>query len=123
MDQGVFSHNWTRQDLLDAGIRGKPVPCSTALTHKYKDGVLEKLKTRICIAGHPGNVTKGIHYNDVFSPSPVQHTERLLQALRVHLHRYNLTLDVKQAYTWAPMQPGERIAVKYPEAARPGKSR
>ena len=69
-DQGVFSHDWSREDLKAAGIYGKPVPCSIALTHKYRDGVLEKLKTRICIAGHRGNVTKGIHYNDVFSPSP-----------------------------------------------------
>ena len=114
-DQGVFSHNWTRADLKAAGIHGKPVPCSIALTHKYRDGVLEKLKTRICIAGHKGNVTKGIHYNDVFSASPVQFTERLLQAMRVNLHLENLTWDVKQAYTWAPLPPGERIAVVYPD--------
>ena len=115
MDQGVFSHNWTHDDLRKAGITGKPVPCSIALTHKYKDGLLEKLKTRICIAGHKGNVTKGIHYNEVFSPSPVQHTERLLQAMMVNLHLHNLTWDVKQAYTWATLPPGERIAVVYPE--------
>ena len=65
IDQGVFSHGppgntiggWTKDDLDKAGITGKPVPCSIALTHKYKDGILEKLKTRICIAGHKGNVT------------------------------------------------------------------
>ena len=99
VDQGVFSHNWTRGGLMKAGIRGKPVPCSTALTHKHKDGVLEKLKTRICIAGHRGNVTKGVHYNEVFSANPNQHTERYLQALRVNLHLHNLTWDVKMAYT------------------------
>jgi len=71
-EQGVFSHDHTLADLRKMGIMGKPVPCSTALTHKYKDGILEKLKTRICIAGHKGNVTKGIHYSDVFSPSPIQ---------------------------------------------------
>lgn len=115
VDQGVFSHNWTRNDLAKAGIVGKPVPCSTALTHKYKDGVLEKLKTRICIAGHRGNVTKGIHYTDVFSPSPVQHTERLLQAMMVNFHLERFTMDVKMAYTNAPLPPGERIAVVYPD--------
>ena len=113
--QGVFSHDWTRQALHDAGIRGKPIPCSTALTHKYKDGVLTRLKTRICIAGHRGNVTQGIHYHDVFSPSPVQHTEKILQAMRVNLHLCNLAWDIKQAYTWAPLPPGERIAVVYPD--------
>ena len=57
-EQGVFSHGWTLEDLQNEGIRGKPIPCSTALTHKYKDGVLTRLKTRICIAGHRGNVTR-----------------------------------------------------------------
>ena len=114
-DQGVFSHDWSTDDLKNAGIIGKPVPCSEALTHKTKDGVLEKLKTRICIAGHKGNVTQGIHYTDVFSPSPIQHTERILQAMRVNLHLHNLTWDVKMAYTWAPLPVGERIAVVYPD--------
>jgi hypothetical protein len=121
-DQGVFSHNWTLQDLKDAGIRGKPIPCSIALTHKYKDGILTRLKTRICIAGHRGNVTKGIHYHEVFSPSPVQHTERLLQAMMVNLHLHNLAWDIKMAYTWAPLPEGERVAVIYPEGfKRPDK--
>ena len=114
VDQGVFSHDWTAQQLKEQGIRGKPVPLSICLTHKWKDGILEKLKTRMCIAGHPGNVTKGIHYTDVFSASPNQHTERLLQAMLVNLHLYVLTWDVKMAYTWAPVEPGERIAVEYP---------
>ena len=115
LDQGVFSGPWTKDELRKAGITSKPVPCSIALTHKIHDGVLQKLKTRICLAGHRGNVTKGIHYTDVFSPSPVQHTERILQAMRVNLHLENLTWDVKMAYTWAPLPPGERIAVVYPE--------
>ena len=114
-DQGVFSHDWSTKKLAKAGIVGKPVPCSVALTHKYKDGNLEKLKTRICVAGHRGNVTQGIHYHDVFSPSPIQHTERILQAMRVNLHLDNLTWDVKMAYTWAPLPPGERIAIVYPD--------
>ena len=75
-DQKVFSHDWTLADLRDAGIKGKPIPCSIALTHKYTDGILSRLKTRICIAGHKGNVTRGIHYHEVFSPSPVQHSEK-----------------------------------------------
>ena len=122
--QGVFSHGppeggqWTREALHRHGITGKPVPCSIALTHKYKDGILEKLKTRICIAGHQGNVTKGIHYHEVFSPSPVQHTEKLLQAMLVNMHLSNLCWDIEMAYTWAPLPKGERIAVVYPEGFR-----
>jgi len=114
-EQGVFSHGWTLEDLQREGIRGKPIPCSTALTHKYKDGVLTRLKTRICIAGHRGNVTRGIHYHEVFSPSPVQHTERLLQAMMVNYHLHNLAWDVKLAYTWAPLPKGERVAMIYPD--------
>ena len=111
----MFSHGWTLEDLQKEGIKGKPIPCSTALTHKYKDGVLTRLKTRICIAGHRGNVTRGIHYHEVFSPSPVQHTERLLQAMMVNYHLHNLAWDVKLAYTWAPLPKGERVAVIYPD--------
>jgi hypothetical protein len=114
-DQGVFSHDWTLEDLRAEGIRGRPIPCSIALTHKYKDGILMRLKTRICIAGHRGNVVRGIHYHDVFSPSPVQHTERLLQAMMVNLHLHNIAWDVKLAYTWAPLPKGERVAVIYPD--------
>jgi hypothetical protein len=102
-DQGVFSHNHTLDDIRNKhGIMSKPIPCSVALTHKFKQdangsSVLSRLKTRICIAGHRGNVTKGIHYHDVFAAAPVQHTERLLQSLRVNLHLFNLAWDVKMA--------------------------
>ena len=98
------------------GTYSKPIPCSVALTHKFKQdengsSVLARLKTRICIAGHKGNVTRGVHYHDVFAAAPVQHTERLLQSLRVNLHLHNLAWDVKIAYTWAPLPPGDRVAV------------
>ena len=62
-DQGVFSHNYTLDDIRNKhGITSnlKPIPCSVALTHKFKQdesgsSVLARLKTRICIAGHsPG---------------------------------------------------------------------
>ena len=72
-DQGVFSHGWSKDKLRQAGITGKPVPCSVALTHKYKEA---------------------------------------------NLHLENLTWDIKQAYTWAPLQPGERIAVVYPHGLK-----
>ena len=113
--QEVFSHGWTRNMLIKAGITSRPVPCRTAMVHKFTDGELSQLKSRICLAGHKGNVTKGIHYGEVFSPSPNQHTERILQAMRVIYHLFNLAWDIKQAYTWAPLPPGQRIAVIYPE--------
>ena len=113
--QGVFSHDWSKERLMKEGITGRPVPCSVVFDHKWKDGILAKLKTRICIAGHPGNVQKDIHYDQVFSASPNQHTERMLQALRVNLRLENLAWDVSQAYTWAPLPSGERIAVVYPD--------
>ncbi len=33
----------------------------------------------------------------------------------VHLHLQNLAWDIKQAYTWAPLPKGERVAVIYPD--------
>ena len=100
-DQGVFSHRHTLKDLRETHvIYSKPIPCSVALTHKFKQdengsSVLARLKTRICIAGHKGNVTRGVRYHDVFAAAPVQHNERLLQSLRVNLHLHNLAWDVK----------------------------
>ena len=36
-DQGVFSHNHTLDDIRNKhGITSKPIPCSVALTHKFK---------------------------------------------------------------------------------------
>ena len=57
-DQGVFSHGHTLKDLREKhGIYSKAIPCSVALTHKFKQdehgsSVLARLKTSICIAGH-----------------------------------------------------------------------
>ena len=96
------------------GVR-RTVPCRVALTYKYADGWLDKLKSRICLAGHKGNVTKGIHYNDVFAAAPVEHTERILQAMMVIFHLARLTWDIKMAYTWAPLPEGQKVAVVYPE--------
>jgi len=114
-EQGVFSHNHTLADLRAKGIRGKPIPCRVALTYKYNDGWLDKLKSRICLAGHKGNVVKGIHYNDVFAAAPVEHTVRILCAMLVIFHLYRRAWDIKMAYTWAPLPEGEKVAVIYPE--------
>ena len=114
-DQGVFSHGHTMAEIRAQGIRGKPIPCSVALTYKYKDGLLEKLKARICLAGHKGNVTQGIHYTDVFAAAPVEHTEKVLQTMMVQFHLERKAWDVKMAYTWAPLQVGQKVAVLYPE--------
>ena len=59
-DQGVFSHGHTMKDLREKhGIYSKPIPCSVALTHKFKEGesgssVLARLKPSICITEHTG---------------------------------------------------------------------
>ena len=119
IDQGVFSTGHTLEDIRAKGIRGKPVPCKTALTYKFKDGWLDKLKARICIAGHRGNMTKGIHYHDVFAAAPVEHTERILQAMLVIFHLQRCSWDIVLAYTWAPLPEGQKIAVEYPEGFKP----
>ena len=35
--------------------------------------------------------------------------------MRVNLHLHNLAWDIKMAYTWAPLPPGERVAVIRPD--------
>ena len=58
-DMGVFDHDYTWEDLeklnIDVNGHSPPINISVALTHKYgADGELDRLKTRMAVAGLPG---------------------------------------------------------------------
>ena len=63
----VFDHGYSWEGLRKAGINPDikpPIPLSIVLDHKYsKEGELERLKVRMAIAGHPGNMQRGVHYD------------------------------------------------------------
>ena len=75
----MFEHNCTRGKLRQAGIHTDLVPFSICLTYKYdKHGNVDRYKTRFALAGHSGNLQKGIHFDKTFSSTPNQHTSRIL---------------------------------------------
>jgi len=89
-DEGVIGHGYTHKQLLEAGVEQDPndpekvvtIPLSIVLDHKYDEyGTLQRLKTRMALSGHPGNMQKGVHFKETFSASPNHCSARLLQAL------------------------------------------
>jgi hypothetical protein len=118
-DMGVFDHDYSWDDLRKVGINPDdkpPIPLSVCLTHKFdKEGVLDRLKVRMAIAGHPGNMQRGVHYDKTFAATPGQHSNRMLQALLVRNKWNRLTWDIKMAYCWAEVPANELFAIKYPK--------
>jgi site-specific DNA-cytosine methylase len=112
---GVLDLGYTEQQLKDEGIYSKPVPLGTYFDNKYdQEGVLAKRKTRIAVKGHPGNMTKGIHYEETFSATPRESTAKILCALAVLFNLQRKCFDITKAYCWADLPPDKLIAVEYP---------
>jgi hypothetical protein len=118
---GVLDHNgeaggWTLNQLNSMGIKSKPVPIGLYHTHKVnKEGEIIRRKTRAALQGHPGNMQKGIHFNETFASTPSEDSQRFLTCLTVALDLKRKTGDVEKAYCWASLPPGELIAVRYPD--------
>ena len=67
------------------------------------------------IAGHKYNLTKGVHYDEVFAAAPNQNTGRLLGALMVAMGLYRKSWDIKLAYCNADLPKERYLAVQYPK--------
>ena len=119
---GVFVLGLTKAQLLEHGVDinlKPPVPIWEYYECKFdENGELAKRKTRHAIQGHPGNMTKGVHYFETFSATPRESTSRILQALCVHLNLVRCSFDITKAYCWADLHvpEKERIALTYPTA-------
>ena len=114
-DMGVIDHGYTRSELRKLGVYRDPMNVSMALKYKLDvNGCIERRKVRMALAGHPGAMTKGVDYNEVFSPSPNQNTARLMQALLVSRNLHRKCWDIKLAYCNAPLPNNEMIAIRYP---------
>jgi hypothetical protein len=114
---GVFEHDLTRADLVSRGIvnANNPIPMSVVLCFKYdKDGNIDRYKTRMALAGHKGNMQKGVHFDKTYASTPDTHATRMLQAMVVKYGLYRAAFDIEQAYCQAGMPEDERVAVRYP---------
>ena len=112
---GVFDHDYTRDMLHDIGVRDV-VPLSVVLDHKYgAAGLVDRLKVRMAVAGHKGNLRKGEHFDKTFAATPNSNSMRLMQALLVYHKWLRRSFDIKQAYCWAEIPEDELIAVRYPK--------
>ena len=81
-NMGVLDHNYSAEDLLQAGVETTPIPMRVVLDNKYGgEGEFLKHKVRMTVSGHKYNMQKGVHYDDVYAPAPNQNTSRLLSAL------------------------------------------
>ena len=111
---GVIKHGYTLQQIQDMGIP-PPIPMSVGFVIKTKNNIFERCKVRCCLAGHSGNMKRGIHYEETFAASPNQHSMRLLQALLVKHKWYRKSFDIKQAYLHAPLDKSQYVSIKYPK--------
>jgi hypothetical protein len=114
-DMGVVEHDFTIKELREVGIVGDPINMSIDLSHKYNEaGQVDRLKTRMALAGHKGNLQKGVHYDLTYAATPQPNTSRILVALCVLLAWYRVAFDIKMAYCWAHLENNKFMGVKYP---------
>ena len=116
MDMQVLSLGWTKKKLLAAGIDKPAVGARFLYSVKYKpSGDLDKYKSRLVQQGHPGNCFKGVHYHEVFTPTPQMVSTRILQALRIGLGWHSMPADVKTAFLHADTEEAQQYPIKLPE--------
>ena len=114
---GAITHDHTKSDLLKAGIKTTPIPTRMISDIKYRDGVLEKYKGRM--VGQGFKMVPGVHYDGkTFSPTPNQHTHKIMMGLWAGEDLECLSFDIKLAYTWGEREGGYKIALSYPMGFR-----
>ena len=67
-----------------------------------------KKKPRIAVKGHPGNMTKGVHFNETFAATPKENSSGMLCGLAVLLNLTRLCFDITKAYCWAEFKVSTR---------------
>jgi hypothetical protein len=82
------------------------------------DGELEKYKCRNCIKGHPGNVTRGVHYTETFSAAPDMISSRMIGVIAMRNKMKRIAWDVNTAYLNSECAPSERVPLRYPPEFR-----
>ena len=78
-------------------------------------GAIVSRKSRAAIQGHPGNMQKGIHYDETYSATPQQETSTILCCLAIRHNLKRRAWDAEKAYCCASTPEGKRIGLRYPE--------
>ena len=114
-DLGILQHDLTWKELNKMGITTKPIPFSICLDYKFDDkGEVDRYKTRFAVAGHSGNLQKGVHFDSTYASTPSQNSTRLLMAIMVRFRMRRLAFDISMAYCNADLPDGQKIAIRYP---------
>jgi len=114
-EMGVFDHDYTRAMLDELDIT-TIIPLAVVLDHKYgAAGLLDRLKVRMAVAGHKGNLRKGEHFDKTFAATPNSNSMRLMQALLVYHKWLRRSFDIKQAYCWAEFPKEALLAYRNPK--------
>jgi hypothetical protein len=120
----VIQHNLTFDDLRALDVdpdKTPPIPMGVILDIKYGvDGELEKYKCRNCInfKGHPGNVTKGVHYTETFSAAPDMISSRMIGVIAMKKKMKRIAWDVNTADLNSECAASERVPLRYPPEFR-----
>ena len=67
---GVIKHGYTLQEVREMGIPD-PISMSVGFVIKTKNNIFDRCKVRCCLAGHSGNMKKGIHYEETSLHPPI----------------------------------------------------
>jgi len=120
-DRGVFEY-MTLDELRERGYvtrSKKPIPMRILLSSKIKpSGEFDRAKARSVLQGDKRHMTKGIHYSVVFCASPSLVANKVMQGLAVKDNMTRFGADVNQAFTNAPCEPQEQLAVRMAEGMR-----
>ena len=114
---GAITHDHTKDDLSRLGITTPSIPTRMISDIKYSDGKLTKYKGRCVAQGF--RMIKGVHYDGkTFSPTPNQHTNKVMMAHVAGEDLSCLSFDIRLAYTWGEREGGHKIALSYPPGFR-----
>ena len=120
-DMGVLIHNVTRRTArLKYNITHKAVPLGIDFKVSYDtNSRIKKYKTRRLVRGHPGAVTKNVHYGETWAPSPNVVTNRIIQVLGLMSGAYRLATDIAVAFLHAKLKPEEYVLCEYEAHQQP----
>ena len=113
----VMMHDLTLDQLRTVhGVSSTPVPVGLYFDLKTDElGAIVRRKSRAAIQGHPGNMQKGIHYDETYSATPQQETSAIMCCLAIRHNLKRKAWDVEKAYCCASIPAGKRIGLRYPE--------
>ena len=81
-EMGVFDHGYSMEQLIELGYKD-PINLIVQMDNKYINGVFERHKVHMAVAGHTYNLKKGVDYAEVFTAAPSQNAMHAMQGMPV----------------------------------------